>query len=147
MAHARVLRFTPDVVRSPRPGSRVRLAVEDDLRKALYIDRMKDAALPIGVLRNGQPAFVNYDFINSTAGGHENISGISRVATKTSFATWVLYSVLSSRREDGLFTAANRDPVMAEAARPEYKFLPSQRSGPPPRSVHLSGIRRYLRSC
>lgn len=112
MAHARVLRFTPDVLRPPRPGAQVRLAVGGDLRKALYVDRMKEAALPVGVLRNGQPAYLNYEFLSGVAGGHVNISGISGVATKTSFATWMLYSVLNARREgDGQFVASNRAGV------------------------------------
>ena len=113
MAHARVLRFTPDVLRPPRPGAPVRLAVGADLAKALYVDRMKEAALPIGVLRCGQPAYLNYDFVRGVAGGHVNISGISGVATKTSFATWLLYSVLNARRADGQFVAHNRQDVKA----------------------------------
>src|SRR5690606_37922670 len=82
MAHARVLRFVPDVLRPPRPGAPVRLALGDDLAKALYVDRMRDSALPVGVLRNGQPAYLNYDFLCGVAGGHVNISGVSGVATK-----------------------------------------------------------------
>jgi len=111
MAHARVLRFVPDVLRPPRPGAPVRLAKGDDLAKALYVDRMKDAALPVGVLRNGQPAYLNYDFLCGVAGGHVNISGVSGVATKTSFATWLLYSVLNARRSDGQYVARNRQDV------------------------------------
>ena len=113
MAHARVLRFTPDVLRPPRPGAPVRLAAGDDLVKALYVDRMRDAALPVGVLRNGHPAYVNYDFLCGVAGGHVNISGISGVATKTSFATWLLYSVMNARRPDGQFVADDRQHVKA----------------------------------
>lgn len=113
MAHARVLRFVPDVLRPPRPGAEVRLALGGDLAKALYVDRMKDSALPIGVLRNGQPAYLNYDFLCGVAGGHVNISGVSGVATKTSFATWLLYSVLNSRRADGQYVARNRQDVKA----------------------------------
>lgn len=113
MAHARVLRFAPDVLRPPRPGAPVRLALGEDLARALYVDRMRDAALPVGVLRNGQPAYVNYDFLSGVAGGHVNISGVSGVATKTSFATWLLYSVLNARRPDGQYVARNRQDVKA----------------------------------
>ena len=113
MAHARVLRFVPDVLRPPRPGAPVRLALGDDLAKALYVDRMRDSALPVGVLHNGQPAYLNYDFLCGVAGGHVNISGVSGVATKTSFATWLLYSVLNARRSDGQYVARNRQDVKA----------------------------------
>ncbi len=44
----------------------------------------------------GSPVFLNADFLDGTRGAHVSISGISGVATKTSFATFLLYSVFRS---------------------------------------------------
>ncbi len=51
-----------------------------------YFDRM-DRRLPIGTGRDGEPLYLNADFLDGTRGAHVSISGISGVATKTSFAT------------------------------------------------------------
>src|SRR6266545_250992 len=40
--------------------------------------------------------FLNFEFLNGQRGAHVSISGISGVATKTSFATFLLYSVFRS---------------------------------------------------
>ena len=50
------------------------------------------SGLPIGLGRDGEPLFVNFEFIDGTRGAHVNISGISGVATKTTYATFLLYS-------------------------------------------------------
>ncbi len=50
----------------------------------------------MGTGRDGVPVFLNADFLDGTRGAHVSISGISGVATKTSFATFLLYSVFRS---------------------------------------------------
>src|SRR5207247_4066142 len=62
---------------------------------ALYFDRMEQK-VPLGVGRDGAPVFLNFEFLNGQRGAHVSISGISGVATKTSFATFLLYSVFRS---------------------------------------------------
>src|SRR2546430_12203053 len=52
--------------------------------------------VPLGVGRGGAPVFLNFEFLNGQRGAHVSISGISGVATKTSFATFLLYSVFRS---------------------------------------------------
>ena len=52
--------------------------------------------LPIGLGRDGEPLYVNFDFVDGTGGAHVSISGISGVATKTSFALWLLYAIFRS---------------------------------------------------
>jgi DNA helicase HerA-like ATPase len=106
-AHISVTRFQPNTLRPPRPGTPVHLARGERLLEAMFVDRM-GSPLPIGVLRNGQPAYVNFDFINGNAGAHINISGVSGVATKTSFALWVLYSILHAKNADGEHVNADR---------------------------------------
>ena len=46
--------------------------------------------------RDGEPLYLNAEFLDGTRGAHVSISGISGVATKTSFATFLLYSVFRS---------------------------------------------------
>ena len=52
--------------------------------------------LPIGLGRDGSMLVANLDFIDGTRGAHVNISGISGVATKTTYATFLLYSLFNS---------------------------------------------------
>ena len=52
----------------------------------------------MGIGRDGVPVYLNADFLDGTRGAHVSISGISGVATKTSFATFLLYSVFRSGR-------------------------------------------------
>src|SRR2546430_15793674 len=52
--------------------------------------------VPLGAGRDGAPVFLNFEFLNGQRGAHVSISGISGVATKTSFATFLLYSVFRS---------------------------------------------------
>ena len=54
------------------------------------------ARCPIGLGRDGEPIYLNPDFLDGTRGAHVSISGISGVATKTSFALFLLYSMFRS---------------------------------------------------
>jgi DNA helicase HerA-like ATPase len=52
---------------------------------------------PVGASRNGEPLFANFEFLNGQRGAHVNISGVSGVATKTSYATFLLHSLFTSQ--------------------------------------------------
>jgi len=88
-------RFEPEILVPPLPGAEVRIAVDAERDKALSFDSV-ERRLPAGLSRNGEPVFLDLDFIDGTKGAHINISGISGVATKTSFATFLLYSMFNS---------------------------------------------------
>ena len=88
-------RFEPETFVPPRPGQAVRRAVGAEREKALFFDRM-DERLPIGLSRSGEPLFVNLEFLDGRRGAHVNISGISGVATKTTYATFLLHSIFTS---------------------------------------------------
>jgi uncharacterized protein len=88
-------RVDPEVYVPPEPGAQVRRATGSLRDAALHFDRM-DKRLPIGLGRDGEPVFLNADFLDGSRGAHVSISGISGVATKTSFATFLLYSVFRS---------------------------------------------------
>ena len=87
-------RVEPEVFVPPRPGTEVRRAVGAERDQALFFDRM--TKLPIGLGRDGRTLYANLDFIDGTRGAHVNISGISGVATKTTYATFLLYSLFNS---------------------------------------------------
>ncbi len=96
-AQVAVTRVDPEIWVSPDPGEVVERATGDERDKALYLDEM-ERALPIGVGRDGEPVYVDLDFFDGRKGGHMSISGISGVATKTSFALFFL-RLLSARPE------------------------------------------------
>ena len=94
-AHVIVTRVEPEQFFPPQPGDAVFLAVGEELSRALYQDRMT-RTVPAGVMRNGLPVLLNYAFLDGENGAHVNISGVSGVATKTSFALFLLHSLFSS---------------------------------------------------
>jgi DNA helicase HerA-like ATPase len=49
--------------------------------------------VPVGFGRDGQPVYVNFEFLDGTRGAHVSISGVSGIATKTSFAMFLLHSI------------------------------------------------------
>lgn len=95
VAHVTVTRLEPEEYLPPDPGSPVYLARGDALDTALYYDRMEER-LPVGFMKSGEPAYVNLAFLDGRQGGHVNISGISGVAAKTSYALFLLYSLYGS---------------------------------------------------
>ena len=94
-AQVAVTRLDPEVWVSTDPGEVVERAQGVEREKALYVDEM-GRPLPIGMGRDGEPLFVDLDFFDGRKGGHMSISGISGVATKTSFALFFL-RLLSAR--------------------------------------------------
>ncbi|MFN3429934.1 MAG: ATP-binding protein [Candidatus Sericytochromatia bacterium] len=94
-AHVQVTRIEPEEYLPPQPGDPVSLAAGDDLAIALHFDQM-DTRIPAGVMRNGSPAFFNFSFVNGEKGAHVNISGVSGVATKTSYALYLLHAIFNS---------------------------------------------------
>jgi DNA helicase HerA-like ATPase len=94
-AHVRVTRVEPEIFVPPRPGQEVARAAGLDRDQALFFDAM-ERRVPIGLSRDGEPVFANLDFLDGSRGAHVNISGISGVATKTSYATFLLHSLFKS---------------------------------------------------
>jgi len=94
-AHVRVTRVEPEVFVPPLPGQPVQRAAGLARDQALFFDSM-ERRVPIGLSRDGEPVFANLDFLDGTRGAHVNISGISGVATKTTYATFLLHSLFRS---------------------------------------------------
>src|SRR3989442_1063620 len=94
-AHVKVTRVDPEVFVPPHPGDVARVAHGDDLLRALCFDRMERRGA-VGGTRSGEPVYANLEFLDGTRGAHASISGVSGVATKTSYATFLLYSLFHS---------------------------------------------------
>ncbi|MFP5308588.1 MAG: ATP-binding protein [Actinomycetes bacterium] len=88
-------RFEPEVFVPPLPGAAVRRAEGAEREQALFFDDMEHK-LPAGLSRDDQPVFVDMEFVDGTRGAHVNISGVSGVATKTTYATFLLHSMFTS---------------------------------------------------
>ncbi len=85
----------PDV--PPVPGSAVYLVDgEEEVNVSLGFDDLieKKKALPVGILPNGAVAYVDLDYILGDNGAHINISGQSGVASKTSYMTFLMRSLV-----------------------------------------------------
>jgi DNA helicase HerA-like ATPase len=88
-------RFEPELFVPPLPGSTAYRARGKDRDEALYFDQM-ERRLPAGLSRDGEPMFLDLDFLDGTRGAHLNISGVSGVATKTTYALFLLYALFHS---------------------------------------------------
>lgn len=81
-----------------RDGASVFTANEADIKKALGLDIIPvEKAIPAGILKSstGVNVSINYssDFLVGPEGAHINISGISGLATKTSYAMFLLQAI------------------------------------------------------
>jgi uncharacterized protein len=95
IAEVTTTRVDPECYVPPRPGEPVHRATGEERAQALYFDRM-ERKVPVGMGRDGEPVYLHLEFLDGTRGGHVSISGISGVATKTSFALFLLYSIFRS---------------------------------------------------
>ena len=88
-------RVEPEIFVPPLPGQVALRARGKDRDEALYLDQI-ERRLAAGLSRDGESIFLDLDFLDGTRGAHVNISGISGVATKTSYALFLLYSLFHS---------------------------------------------------
>jgi DNA helicase HerA-like ATPase len=95
VAEVTVTRVEPELYVPPLPGTAVRRAVGAQRESALYFDEMGASKVPVGFGRDGQPVYVNFEFLDGTRGAHVSISGVSGIATKTSFAMFLLHSIIN----------------------------------------------------
>jgi uncharacterized protein len=94
-AHVTVTRVEPEIFVPPLPGQAVLRATGTDRDQALFFDAMKKR-FALGMSRDGEIVYGNFEFLDGTRGAHINISGISGVATKTTYATFLLYGIYHS---------------------------------------------------
>ena len=88
-------RFEPEIFVPPMPGLPALRARGADRDQAMYFDQM-ERRVPAGLSRDGEPMYLDLGFLDGTRGAHVNISGISGVATKTTYALFLLYALFHS---------------------------------------------------
>lgn len=94
-AKVSITRVSPEIYVPPAPGQQVFRARDNELLHGLYIDKM-ERRIPAGFLRSGDIYYLDYDFISGGNGAHVSISGISGIATKTTYSVFLLHSILHS---------------------------------------------------
>ena len=105
VAYATVLSNDKDIYMPVQTDKVVRFADEIGIQRALGIDTMelKDR-IPAGLIRmsNGTTAiaYVDRRYILGPESAHVNISGISGLATKTSYAMFLIQSILQTTPEE-----------------------------------------------
>ena len=97
-AEVRVLRVVPELFVAPHAGSVATRAVGAHRTVALFEDEMTRGKLPVGLDLGGAPVYADMRFVDGRSGGHVSISGISGVATKTSYALFLLYQLLETEQ-------------------------------------------------
>lgn len=95
-AHVLVTRVEPEVFVPPFPGDAVYKAEGAERDQALFFDSMKKR-FALGVSRSGEVVWGNFEFLDGSRGAHINISGVSGVATKTTYASFLLYGIFHSK--------------------------------------------------
>ena len=137
-AHVVATRFEPELYVSPKPGDTVMRAGGNERAEALYFDTMEDPMVA-GLGRDGEPIYIDLAFLDGRRGAHVNISGISGIATKTTYASFLLHALFTSnvlkgeqaytkalvfnvKGEDLLFLD-HRNNKLTEEAKAEYETL------------------------
>src|SRR5581483_7368406 len=82
-------RFEPEVYVPPLPGEDVYKAEGEQREFALYSNDWTEK-VPIGLSRSEEPVYANLEFLDGRRGAHVNISGVSGVATKSTYALFLL---------------------------------------------------------
>ena len=141
-AEVRVLRVVPELFLAPHAGAVATRAAGEHRAIALFEDEMIRGKLPLGLDLGGEPVYADMRFVDGRSGGHVSISGISGVATKTSYALFLLYQLLETEggaqllggraRREGVralvFNTKGEDLLHLDRANGEFAGKPEQRA-------------------
>lgn len=114
-------------------GSPVCTADNHDIEVALGLDNIDEkTAIPAGLMKasNGQyvPIKYNGDFLIGPEGAHMNISGISGLATKTSYVMFLLKAIQHKYKDDVAIIVMNvKGDDLLHIHQPNEKITPAQR--------------------
>lgn len=114
-------------------GSAVYTANEDDIQVALGLDNIDEkTAIPAGLMKAGNnvsvPIKYNGDFLIGPEGAHMNISGISGLATKTSYVMFLLKAIQHKCKDDVAIIVMNvKGDDLLHVHQPNEKITESQR--------------------
>lgn len=114
VAKASVLSNSDDIYMPVQSEARVAFADEDGIHRALGIDAMRDKEtrenrtlrVPAGLIEmsngEGAIAYLDADYVLGPESAHVNVSGISGLATKTSYMTFLIQSTLQTLNADDI---------------------------------------------
>ena len=113
-------------VQNDRP---VTFASSEGIQEALGIDTMAEKnRIPAGLIKMSNDAttvaYIDQEFILGPEGAHINMSGISGLATKTSFAMFMLQSILQKAEK-------TKDERRRRAQRQDRRHHPQREAGRP----------------
>lgn len=114
-------------------GSPVYTADEDDIQIALGLDSIDEkTAIPAGLMKTGNnvsvPIKYNGDFLIGPEGAHMNISGISGLATKTSYVMFLLKAIQYKCKDDVAIIVLNvKGDDLLHVHQPNEKITDVQR--------------------
>ena len=127
LAIAEVIHNDCDVYMPCQDGSVVEFVTEEEVKKALGLDKINNN-LPAGLFQMSNdisvPIAYNSDFLIGPEGAHMNISGISGLATKTSYAMFVLQGVQQTVSDDVaivIFNVKGNDLLRIDEPNPHLK--------------------------
>jgi len=126
-ANAKVIKNTHEIYMPLKDSTLVEFADEDDIKDALGLNDIKNpiaAGFIEGANNVTVPINLNSDFLIGPEGAHLNISGISGLATKTSYAMFLLQSiqqtiddaaiVILNVKGDDLLRIHEENPLLSE---------------------------------
>jgi DNA helicase HerA-like ATPase len=119
-AHVVVTRFEPELYVPPQPTDAVVRVTGAQRDEALYFDVMEQR-LAAGLGRDDEPIYLDLTFLDGRRGAHVNISGVSGIATKTTYATFLLHSLFTSGVLGG--EAANTKALIFNVKGEDLLFL------------------------
>lgn len=114
VADVSVLSNNAEIYMPVQSESRVRFADEAGIHNALGIDSMAEkekredraVRIPAGLIKMSNDsdavAYLDVDYVLGPEAGHVNVSGISGLATKTSYATFLIQSILQTVGGDNI---------------------------------------------
>ncbi|MBQ3113958.1 MAG: ATP-binding protein [Phascolarctobacterium sp.] len=114
-------------------GAPVYTADNDDIEIALGLDNINDStAIPAGLLKASNSVMVpikyNGDFLIGPEGAHMNISGISGLATKTSYVMFLLKAIQNKYKDDVAIIVMNvKGDDLLHVHQPNMKITSAQR--------------------
>lgn len=115
-------------------GSPVYTADNDDIEIALGLDNIDEkTAIPAGLMKASNnvavPIKYNGDFLIGPEGAHMNISGISGLATKTSYVMFLLKAIQHKYKDDVAIIVMNvKGDDLLHVHQPNEKISPAQRA-------------------
>lgn len=133
-AKASVIHNTKENFMPVFEGSPIYTADNDDIEIALGLDNIDEkTAIPAGLMKASNnvavPIKYNGDFLIGPEGAHMNISGISGLATKTSYVMFLLKAIQHKYKDDVAIIVMNvKGDDLLHVHQPNEKITPAQQA-------------------